>query len=225
MLAPTMPAPMMTTSAVDRMSTGYHRSLPEHTPARPSLAKLTEVFFRIGNTTFGGGYITMIILGRDLVDRRHWVKREDYELAFSLARITPGTNIIAFCAAVGSILRGWSGAVLAVMAVTLPAALMAVLLQQGFESWRSHPFAMAAISVTSAAVTGMMWSTVWLLTSPYVGGWVRTLRAVLLLGGSCLAAWLGVTPLPIIFVAMILGYVWLDEEPPATKSDAEGAKP
>ena len=184
------------------------------------MGKLTEVFFRIGNTTFGGGYITMVMLGRDLVGKRGWMKQDDYDLAFSLARITPGTNIIAFCAAVGSLLRGWSGAFLAVMAVTLPSALMAVLLQQGFESWRSHPYALSAIGVTSAAVTGMMWSTVWMLARPYIGGsslrdkWVRTTRAVLLLGGSCGAAWLGVTPVPIILVAMVVGFLWLDEDRP-----------
>jgi chromate transporter len=198
---------------------------PQSTTKSPSLGKLTEVFFRIGNTTFGGGYITMIMLGRDMVARRGWVKQDDYELAFSLARITPGTNIIAFCAAVGSLLRGWPGAILAVAAVTLPSALIAVLLQQGFETWRSHPYAMAAIAVTSAAVTGMMWSTVWMLARPYLGGhsrrerMMRTLRGVVLLGGSCLAAWLGVTPLPIIFVAMILGFLWLDDEPPASNGD------
>jgi len=189
------------------------------TTTTPSLAKLTEVFFRIGNTTFGGGYITMIMLGRDMVGRRGWMTQDDYELAFSLARITPGTNIIAFCAAVGSLLRGWPGAILGVAAVTLPSALMAVLLQQGFESWRSHPYAMAAIAVTSAAVTGMMWSTVWMLARPYVGGWMRTLRGVVLLGGSCLAAWLGVTPVPIILAAMMIGFVWTDSEPPSVNGD------
>ena len=161
----------------------------------------------------------MIMLGRDMVGRRGWMTQDDYELAFSLARITPGTNIIAFCAAVGSLLRGWPGAILGVAAVTLPSALMAVLLQQGFESWRSHPYAMAAIAVTSAAVTGMMWSTVWMLARPYVGGWMRTLRGVVLLGGSCLAAWLGVTPVPIILAAMMIGFVWTDSEPPSVNGD------
>ncbi len=167
----------------------------------------------------------MIMLGRDMVTRRGWMTQDDYELAFSLARITPGTNIIAFCAAVGSLLRGWPGAILGVAAVTLPSALMAVLLQQGFESWRSHPWAMAAITVTSAAVTGMMWSTVWMLARPYVGGrsrrerMMRTLRAAVLLGGSCLAAWLGVTPVPIILAAMIIGFVWTDAEPPSVNGE------
>ena len=44
----------------------------------------------------------MIVLGRELVDRLKWLARKDFELAFALARVTPGTNIIAFCAAVGN---------------------------------------------------------------------------------------------------------------------------
>jgi chromate transporter len=180
----------------------------------PPLRKLTEVFFRIGNTTFGGGYVTMIMLGRDMVDRRGWVKPEDYDLAFSLARVTPGTNIIAFCAAIGSRLRGWPGAILAVLAVTFPSAAVAVALMQGFESWRNNALVMAALGATAAAVTGMMWSTVWMLVRTDVGGWKRTLRVIVLAGGSCLAAWLGVTPLPIIVAAMLIGSLWTDGKGP-----------
>jgi chromate transporter len=185
---------------------------------KPSLGQITWPFFRIGNTTFGGGYITMIILGRELVDRLKWITRKDFELAFALARVTPGTNIIAFCAAVGMILRGLVGAVSAVVAVTGPSAALAVLLMQSFETWQNRPLVMAALAATVAAVTGAMWSTVWMLTRPHVGHWKRTLRAVVFMGGSCGAAWLGVTPLPIIVGALVLGYLW---PTPASETEAE----
>jgi len=68
----------------------------------PTLRQLTGVFFRIGNTTFGGGLPTMAALQREFVEQHHWLTPEDYALAFSLARITPGTNVIAFCAASGA---------------------------------------------------------------------------------------------------------------------------
>ena len=174
----------------------------------PSLGQLTRALFRIGNTTFGGGFITMIIIGREFVERRGWLTQSQFDVAFSLARVTPGTNIVAFCAAIGSMLRGWRGAVLAVFALTFPSALIAVLLMQGFESWRSHPWAMAALGATTAAVTGMMWSTVWLLTKPHVGGWEKTIRAAVILGGAFAAAWMGVTPVPIIVVATLAGFLW-----------------
>jgi chromate transporter len=186
------------------------------------LAQATWPFFWFGNTTFGGGYITMIVLGRELVDRLKWITRQDFELAFALARVTPGTNIIAFCAAVGKILRGWAGAFSAVIAVTMPSAALAVLLMQGFESWQGRPRVMAALAATVAAVTGAMWSTVWMLTRPHVGKWRQTLRAVVFLGGAFGAARLGVTPVPIILGALIFGYLW-PTQPNEPEASGEGA--
>ena len=40
---------------------------------KPSLAAVTRTFFRIGNTTFGGGYVTMAALGRELVELKKWI--------------------------------------------------------------------------------------------------------------------------------------------------------
>ncbi len=72
----------------------------------PTLRKLTGIFLRIGNTTFGGGLPTIAALQRELVEQRAWLSQEDYALAFSLARVTPGTNVIAFCTAVGAQILG-----------------------------------------------------------------------------------------------------------------------
>ena len=176
---------------------------------RPALVRLTQVFFVIGNTTFGGGNPTMAALQRELVDRRRWITQEDYALAYALARITPGTNVLAFCAGVASRILGLPGAIAAVLAVTVPSAVLAVLITQGYESWRTNPTVMAAIGGTVAAVAGMMWSSVWLLVVPNIGGWWKTLRVLIFFGGAFLAAWrFGVTPIPVIAVAALAGFLW-----------------
>ncbi len=172
---------------------------------KPSLTSLTLLYLKIGNTTFGGGDPTIALLQRELTGRE-WITREDFALAYSLARITPGTNVLAFCAATGARVLGLGGALAAVLAVTLPSAILAVLLTRGFETWRTHPLAMAAIGGTVASVSGMMWASVWILVKPYVG-W----RALLFAGGAFLAAWkFHVTPLPVIIVAALGGYLWAD---------------
>jgi chromate transporter len=172
---------------------------------KPSLASLTGVYLKIGNTTFGGGDPTTLLLQRELTGRG-WITREDFALAYSLARITPGTNVLAFCAATGARVLGVVGAIAAVLAVTLPSAILAVLLTRSFEAWRTHPWAMAAIGGTVAAVSGMMWASVWLLVRPYIG-W----RALLFTGGAFLAAWkFHVTPVPVILVAALAGYCWTE---------------
>jgi chromate transporter len=188
----------------------------------PSLARLTWLFLRVGNTTFGGGYPSMAALQRELVQREGWITQDDFALAFSLGRITPGTNILAFCAAAGWRVLGVPGAVGAVLGETLPSAVLAVLITQGYESGRSNAMVMAALGATAAAVVGIMWAAVWLLTRPYLGGSAlelgRTLRAVLFGGGAFLAGWkFGITPAPILAVAALAGFLWKEPDP---KEDA-----
>jgi chromate transporter len=177
----------------------------------PSLGRLTEIFFRIGNTTFGGGYITIGMLGRELVDTRRWISSDKFDLAFALARVTPGTNLIAFCAAVGEQICGVAGAIAAVLALTVPSAAVAVLFIYGFEAGQTNRVAMAAIGGTVAAVAGMMWSTIWTILRPHVGGAVRNLQVLLIAGSAFLAArYFGVTPLPIIAAGTLAGFLWKD---------------
>jgi chromate transporter len=174
---------------------------------KPSLAAVTRLYLKIGNTTFGGGDPTMALLQRELIGRK-WITREDFALAYALARVTPGTNVLAFCAATGMRVLGVAGALAAVLAVTLPSAILAVLLTRGFETWRTHPWAMAAIGGTVAAVSGMMWASVWSLVKPYIG-----VRALVFTGGAFVAAWkFHVTPVPVIFVAALAGYLWVDKK-------------
>jgi chromate transporter len=181
----------------------------------PSLGRLTEIFFRIGNTTFGGGYVTIGMLGRELVDTRRWISSDKFDLAFALARVTPGTNLIAFCAAIGELISGVAGAIAAVLALTVPSAAVAVFFIYAFETWQTNHIAMAAIGGTVAAVAGMMWSTIWTILRPHVGGSIRNLQVVLIAGGAFLAArYFGVTPLPIIAAGTLIGVLWKDPGKP-----------
>jgi len=116
--------------------------------------------------------------------------------------------VLAFCAATGARVLGFIGAIAAVLAVTLPSAILAVLLTVGFETWRANPWAMAAIGGTVAAVSGMMWASVLILVKPYLG-----LRALLFSGGAFLAAWrFHVTPVPVILIAALAGYAWAEKK-------------
>ena len=99
---------------------------------------------------------------------------------------------------------------MAVLAVTVPSAILAVLLTRGFDAGRANPWALAAIAGTVAAVAGMMWATVWMLVKPSVahrGVW----RVLLISGGAFLAAWrFHVTPVPVILAAALVGYLWVE---------------
>ena len=153
----------------------------------------------------------MAALQREFVDRKRWLTSEDYGLAFSLARITPGTNIIAFCAATGARIFGFRGALAGVVGETAPSALLAVLMTQGYESWRSNAWVMAAITGTIAAVVGMMWSSIAVMVKPYFTRWQSAARGAFIVLGAFLALYrFHWTPLPIIGLAVVVGVAWPD---------------
>ena len=79
--------------------------------SRPGLGRIAWVFARYGNFTLGGGSATTATLHRALVEKRHWLTDDLFALCFALGRITPGTNLLAFCTGSGWLLRGMPGAI------------------------------------------------------------------------------------------------------------------
>lgn len=183
---------------------------PVHDLVRPSFASLSGLFFRVGTATFGGGLVSIVELGREMTGTRRWLKDSQYELAFAVARVTPGTNLIAFCAATGAQVLGYPGAVAAVMALTAPASIFALLLMEGFESGKQNPWMLAAVGGMVAAVAGMMWASVLNLAKPVLrGGLHNVVRGTVLGGGAFLASWkFGISPLTILAVVTLVAILW-----------------
>jgi chromate transport protein ChrA len=94
----------------------------------PTLAQITSVFARHANTTFGGGSATIAVLKEQIVTRRGWIDEAEFELSYALSRLTPGTNLLAFCTATGWTARRWLGAIVALLASSLPCSILAVLM-------------------------------------------------------------------------------------------------
>jgi chromate transporter len=172
------------------------------------LSDIAELFLRVGNTTFGGGDPTITALQRELVERRRSLSPEQFAMVYALARVTPGTNMLAFCAGAGWLLRGWRGAIVAVAAVTVPSSLLGILLLEAYERLLANPVAALAMGAMIAAAVGLMFAGAWLLARPHVtrSSWARTL---LIASGAFLAAamnWL--SPLQVLVVAGVVGYFW-----------------
>lgn len=179
---------------------------------KPSLAALASIYTKLGNTTFGGGDPTIAALQRELGERRGWLSQEQFALAFSLSRVTPGTNVLAFCAATAYQLSGWMASVMAVLGASAPAAVLAVWLTLGFESAVRNAYTNGAILAVLAAVTGMMVASSFALARPSLNrrGWPRV---VLLSGGTLLLreAW-NLSPLQIMAFASAVGALWLEDD-------------
>ena len=177
-----------------------------------SLLRLTGIYLRAGSLTFGGGDPTMAALQTELVERRGWLPVEKYGLIYALARITPGTNMLAFCAGSAWQILGWRGAVAGVLAATVPAALLAVLLTAGYGALRAYPHAMAAIGGALACAVAIMATSAWQLLSRDLtsSDWHVALRAAVIAGASAVAAFrFRMAPIQVLALAAVVGSFWL----------------
>lgn len=173
-----------------------------------SLKRLTWIFLRVGNLTFGGGDPTMAALQSELVVARRWLSTEQYALIYALARITPGTNLVAFSAAAAWQILGWLAAILAVVAMTVPPAVVVVLLTSGYQALNSNPLAMAAIGGTLAAASGMMATAAWQLLRPEVRVGRRLRAAVIFLASLAASLEFSMSPIVLLGLAAVVGMVW-----------------
>jgi chromate transporter len=179
---------------------------------RPSLLEIAALFFRIGNTTFGGGDPTMAALEREMVERSNWITGEQYGLCYSLARVTPGTNVLAFSAGAAWMVRGWLAAILAVMASSVPCAVLAVWLVHAYELWSRTPAVQAMVGGVVAAVVGMMAAGAVFLfrgQTRHCPGAAGFLRGLALAGGAALLAGVArLNPVWVLALAALAGLLW-----------------
>jgi chromate transporter len=172
------------------------------------LSQVAAVFFRIGNTTFGGGDPTIAALQRELVDRRRVLAPERYGVVYALARLTPGTNMLAFCAGVGWVLSGWAGSLIAVTAVTLPSAVIAVMLLNAFEIMMRIPVAASALGSMIAAAVGLMFAASYLLIRPHCRP-SAIVRTLVIAASAFVFVWKNIlSPVEVIGLAALTGLVW-----------------
>lgn len=172
----------------------------------PRLRDLTAVFLRIANTTVGGGDPTVAALQREL-SRRGWLPPDHFAIAFGLSRLTPGTNMIAFCAAAGWYTLGYSGALAAVLAATIPSSVLVIWLTGICEMGNRIPWLQAAVNGAIAAALGtMLASVLWLIRGQVTASnWARP--AIILIGAFLLRQ-AGLSPLMTIGAAALFGLVW-----------------
>jgi chromate transporter len=146
---------------------------------RPSLTEIADVFGRYGNFTLGGGSATSGVIHGQIVTRRHWVTDQQFALCYALGRLTPGTNVLAFSTGIGWFLRGLPGALVALLAASIPCTLIVIVITALFREWQGNAIAQAAIHGAVAAAVAITAKTSWTIAGPAYRGGAR-LRVVLI---------------------------------------------
>ena len=143
-----------------------------------SLARLFATFFKIGAFTFGGGWAMISIIEREIVDKYHWIERDEFLDLLAVAQSLPGILAVSISVAVGDKLRGLKGSVCAAAGTIAPSFMIILaiamfltpdlitgnpVLSAIFKGIRPVVVALiVAPVITSARSAGINWKTVWI---------------------------------------------------------------
>lgn len=166
---------------------------------------MAGLFFRIGNKTFGSGAAAVALLSREM-DERRWLPRWQSDAIYALSRVVPGTNVLAFVAATAHALRGWPGAVAAMLALSVPASCVVIALTLAYERWHETPVGSAVIGAAMAAIVGIVAGAAWLLAIDRYRPGARVRTGTLVFGAALLSFYL--PPLTVMALGAAAGYLW-----------------
>ena len=151
------------------------------------------VFLKIGAVLFGSGYVLLAFLQADLVDSLHWLTERQLLDAVAVGQVTPGP-VFTTATFIGYILGGPAGAVVATLAIFLPAFIFVALSGALVPRIRRSPHAGAFLDGVNVASLALMAVVSWQLGRvALVDGLtvaLAALAAVLLLRYRVNSAWL-----------------------------------
>ena len=160
-------------------------------------------FLKIGAFTFGGGYAMVPLIEREVIDKKGWVKREDFLDLLTIAQSAPWPIALNTAVFVGYRIRGLKGALSALMGIVLPAFTIILLVAIFFADIRDNQYVDAAFKAMRPAVVA-------LIVAPIVGlaksmnYWLWIVAAV-----TALAIWyVGFSPIYVLIAGAVAGLLW-----------------
>jgi len=164
--------------------------------------ELFFTFFKIGSFTFGGGYAMIPLIQKEAVDNKNWIDKNEFIDMLAMAQSAPGVMAINTSIFIGYKIRGFKGSVVAALGTALPSFIIILLIAMVFTNFRTNetverifkgirPAVVALIAAplyNMAKSAGVTWKTI-----------IIPIVAVLLI------AWLGISPVWVVLVAIIGG--------------------
>lgn len=109
------------------------------------LLYLFWTFFKIGITTFGGGYAMVPIIREKVVEKEKWMSEEEFMDTIAICESTPGPIAINMATYVGYKNKKFLGSLFATLGVALPSFIIILIISLFFERLLDNEYFFAAV--------------------------------------------------------------------------------
>ena len=147
------------------------------------LLTLALVFLRVGLLAFGGSTGVLPELERQVVHEQGWLTPQEFADSFALGQLTPGPALLMVMFA-GYRVAGTAGAVVSLVAIFLPSAIMTTVVIASWDRLRRSPWLVSLQRALGALALGLTaagaYSIVRVTVTDVVSGIVAVLAFALL---------------------------------------------
>ncbi len=159
-------------------------------------------FAKIGAFTIGGGYAMIPLIQKEVVERRGWVKEEEFLDYLAISQSAPGILAINISIFIGEKLKGVKGSVVAALGSALPSFVMILLIALFFQDYRDN-------EIVNKIFMGIRPAVVALIAVPFLtlskSAITNRYTAIIPVIAIVLIAFLGVSPIWLILSGALLG--------------------
>lgn len=167
--------------------------------------QLFTTFFKIGGFTFGGGWAMIPLIEREVVDKYHWIDKEEFLDELAVAQSLPGILAVNISVLVGNKLRGFKGSFVAAMGTILPSFVVILLIAIFFSQIYNNPTVASIFKGIRPAVVALILAPVITTAqAAHLNKWTILIPIIV-----ALAIWMGgVSPVLCIILGGGGGYLY-----------------
>ena len=169
-----------------------------------SMGTLAWAFFRIGATAFGE--TELVIIERELVERRGVLTHQDLADALTYTKPLPGSTVVQIVAYLAYRLGGWPGSAVATITYLLPSTVAMMALAAGYIAVSGLPLVKPAAQGLTAAAVGLLLATAWRLSKRAIKP-RQPLGVALAVGAIVAGGVFGISAALLVLVAGVIGII------------------
>lgn len=175
------------------------------------LFDMFKAFFKIGAFTIGGGFAMIPIIQKEVVDKKNWIKEDEFLDAIAISQASPGPIAVNISIYTGYKIKGIKGALVCSLGAVLPSFFIILLLATVFFQYRNNPIIEKVFLGIRPAVVALIGSAVYKLARVSGFGYFQLFIALL---AAVAIVILGISPIYLILGGGIasMAYFRIKEE-------------
>jgi len=136
----------------------------------PSIFFVFWIFFKIGLVFFGGGYVVIPIMHRELVTNLHLLTEQEFIDGTAISQLTPGPVAILATFA-GYKIAGIMGALVGTFAMFLPGTALMLFISKTYDKIKESNLAHRALNTVIPVIAGLLVATSWQIGKSAIHNW------------------------------------------------------